>query len=73
MAPATTIKTDPTRLRALRKRWGLSQYEVARRSGLSRSFISDLEAGRRQPRLLAARSLAETLGVEVSDLCDPAT
>jgi len=73
MTPSSTIQTSPDILKALRKRYGLSQYEVARRSGLSRSFISDLEAGRRQPRPLAARSLAETLGVEVQDLCDPAT
>jgi len=73
MATASTIPTDPDTLRTLRKRYGLSQYEVARRSGLSRSFISDMEAGRRQPRLLAARALAETLGVEIEDLCDQAT
>ena len=46
----------------------VSQYTLARRTSLSRSFISDIENGRRQPRMLAARAIAEALGVTVDDL-----
>ena len=67
---ADTIPVNPEKLKQLRKAIGdPSQQEVARRSGLSRSFISDMESGRRQPRLLAARSLSQVYGVMVEDLC----
>lgn len=64
-----TIQIDPEKFLRARKFLGLSQYELARRSGLSRSFISDIEHSRRQPRALAARALADALGVVVEDLC----
>jgi len=64
-----TIPIDPEKFLRARNALFLSQYELARRSGLSRSFVSDIEKERRQPRALAARALAEALGVTVEDLC----
>jgi transcriptional regulator with XRE-family HTH domain len=64
-----TIPIDPEKFVAARKRLGpISQYELARRSGLSRSFVSDIEKSRRLPRALAAQALADALGVTVEDL-----
>lgn len=66
----STIPVDPQKFKRLRKERDpeLSQYDLAKKAGLSRSFISDIENGRRQPRALAARSIAEVLGVSVEDL-----
>lgn len=41
----------PEELRALRKRAGLTQAELARRAGVSQSLIARLEAGTVNPRL----------------------
>lgn len=64
-----TIPIDPEKFLKAREFLGLSQYELARRSGLSRSFVSDIEHSRRRPRALAARALADVLGVMTEDLC----
>ena len=67
---ADTIPINPVRLKKFRGApLNMTQEMLAKRSGLSRSFISDLESGRRQPRLLAARSISQALGVTVEDLC----
>lgn len=63
-----TIPIDPEKFVQARDLLNVSQYELARRSGLSRSFVSDIEKSRRLPRALAARALADALGVTVEDL-----
>ena len=66
----STIPIDPEKFHYMRKVYvDISQYTLAERAGLSRSFVADIEKGRRQPRELAARALAEALGVTVDDLC----
>lgn len=52
------------RRRALR----LSQAELAARCGVSRQFINLLEAGRTQPNVQLAMTLARTLGATVEEL-----
>lgn len=56
------------RLRLLRDRQGWSQSELARRSGVSQTYISELEAGKKQPTVPIVRRLAAALGVTVGDL-----
>jgi molybdate-binding protein/DNA-binding XRE family transcriptional regulator len=56
------------RVRAYRQRLGLSQDELARRSGLSRAGISAVETNRLVPSTVAALALAATLGCRVEDL-----
>ena len=63
-----TIPINAEKFVQARNRLGVSQYELARRSGLSRSFVSDIEKSRRLPRALAARALADALGVTLEDL-----
>lgn len=69
---STTLPVDGKKVRQYRVNpqfgGGISQYTLADRASLSRSYIADIEAGRRQPRFLAARSIAEVLGVTVDDL-----
>lgn len=51
-------------LRDARKRLGLTQEEVAERSGVHATEVSRIEAGKRDPRISTLRRLARA--VEVS-------
>jgi len=63
----TTVAEDVGRaLRALRHAAGLSLSELARRSGLGKATLSELEAGRRNPTLDTLYALTTTLGVPLS-------
>lgn len=56
------------RVRHRRRAAGLSQAELADRSGVSRQAVGALEAGRHLPRVDAALALAAALGTTVEDL-----
>lgn len=57
-------------INVLRLRWdrGLTQLELSLQSGFTRAYLSGLEAGKRNPRLLSLDRLATALGVTVEDL-----
>jgi transcriptional regulator with XRE-family HTH domain len=60
------------RLKRLREVVGWSQNELARRSGVPRPTISDLEAGKQRGLTVAnARKLARALGVSLDLLIGP--
>ena len=50
-------------LRRVRTAAGLTQTALAKRSGMDRSYVSDLEAGQRNPTALTLKRLAKVLGV----------
>ena len=50
-------------LRRVRTAAGLTQTALAKRSGIHRSYVSDLEAGQRNPTALTLQRLAKVLGV----------
>lgn len=52
----------------LRREKGLTQEEVAERSGFSQQYISGLERGRRNPTIVTVYELAQSLGVSHIDL-----
>ena len=52
-----------------RKKAGLSQLRLGLLSGTTQSYICDLEAGRRNPSYLILIRIANSLGCEVSYLC----
>jgi transcriptional regulator with XRE-family HTH domain len=64
----TKVPVDGTKLRAFRKQLSISQYELAKRTGISRSYIADIEQGVKEPRQLAAQALAQGLNVTLGDL-----
>jgi DNA-binding XRE family transcriptional regulator len=67
-AGAVVVDAEPTfaeRLRVLRLRVGISQYELAKRSGVSGQAISRIEKGEREPGWSTVRKLARALGVPV--------
>ena len=53
---------------SLRKRRGMTQAELSQRVGLQRTYISELERGKRNVSLKNAERLADALGVSVSSL-----
>jgi transcriptional regulator with XRE-family HTH domain len=55
------------RLRELRNAAGLSQKELAERSGVKQNSISQLEAGDRNPIWETVIALADALGVSCDD------
>lgn len=55
----------------LRKAKGLTQEQVAERSGLSQQYLSGLESGRRNPTLITLFEVATALGVSHVDLVKP--
>ena len=69
-SPKNNKKFDfPGRLRRLRKDAGLSQREVAERTGISEHMISAYEAGRNDPTLIMLYSLADYFGITLDELC----
>jgi XRE family transcriptional regulator, aerobic/anaerobic benzoate catabolism transcriptional regulator len=58
------------RLRERRSASGLSLTDLARRSGLSRRYVTEAEAGRANVSLIKLADLARALGVPLRELCD---
>lgn len=66
-------ETDPmklfgSRLAKLRKERGWSQEQLALESGIARSYLGGIERGQRNLALLNICKLADTLGIEPSEL-----
>jgi len=58
------------RLRLLRRRRRLTQFELAEQAGLAQAYLSQLESGRRQASLETLERLAEALEVPLGTLLD---
>ena len=60
-------------IKALRKWKGMTQMDLAHRTGLAQGYLSDLESGRRAGSAETLRLIAEKLGIDPSWLVpDPA-
>ena len=71
-APDVTAEVDVgERLRAIRALRRCTLRTVAERSGLSESFLSQVERGRSNASIASLRRIADALGVSVSDLFEP--
>jgi len=55
-------------VRAARTASGLTQEELADRSGLDRSYIGGVERGERNPTLTVIEKIAEGLGITLAEL-----
>jgi transcriptional regulator with XRE-family HTH domain len=60
-----------TRVKTLREKAGLSQLELAIKTGLSLSLIAQIEQGKKaDPRMSTLQALAEALGVDCNALTE---
>jgi transcriptional regulator with XRE-family HTH domain len=66
--PADIRARFGVRLRSLRKRRGLTQVELADYLGLRRTYVSDLERGKRNVSLVTLQIIARGFGLSVSKL-----
>ncbi len=60
------------RLHAAREAAGLTQYALAKRSGVSKQALSKLEMGEREPGWETVQRIAAALGLDCSTFNDPA-
>lgn len=56
------------RIRSLRRKNGWTQVELAERVGIDRSFLADVERGKRNISILNLALIAEGLGVTLSKM-----
>jgi transcriptional regulator with XRE-family HTH domain len=63
-----TARQFAKRLRALREAAGKSQGDLADEAGLSRTYLNQLEAGKRDPSLSTLTRLARALRVKLEAL-----
>jgi transcriptional regulator with XRE-family HTH domain len=71
-APDVTAEVDVgERLQALRRYRRATLREIAQRSGLSESFLSQVERGRSSASIASLQRIAEALGVSMADLFEP--
>jgi transcriptional regulator with XRE-family HTH domain len=57
-----------TNVRRLREAQGWSQEEYADRAGIHRTYVSDIERGRRNPTVTVVEKLAKPLAVPAGEL-----
>ena len=57
-------------VRRLREAKGWSQEDYADRAGIHRTYVSDIERGRRNPTIAVVEKLAAPLGVTPGQLID---
>lgn len=55
-------------VRELREAMGLTQAELAKRTGVSRQAINAIETGKYDPSIWLAYSLAKTFGLTIEDV-----
>jgi transcriptional regulator with XRE-family HTH domain len=60
------------RLTAMRERAGMSQYRLAKLTGLSKQTVSRLELGQSDPSWSTTQLIALALGLDTSAFVDPA-
>jgi transcriptional regulator with XRE-family HTH domain len=57
-------------VRRLREAKGWSQEDYADRAGIHRTYVSDIERGRRNPTVTVVEKLAKPLEIEAERLLD---
>jgi transcriptional regulator with XRE-family HTH domain len=68
----TARKVFARNVRKLRRLQEVSQEALALESGLSRTYVSEIERGERNVSIDNMGALADALGVPLKDLVDPA-
>jgi len=76
MVEHSCVPVDPRvalgrRVKELRGLQGITQEELADRSGLFRTYMSRIESGRANPTLTMLHQIAAAFGVDVGELLVP--
>ena len=71
MATTTDLQRFAFNLRRLRKKAGMTQAELAAKLDWSGPFLSNMECGKRIPRLHTVAKVAAALGVDIHALFLP--
>lgn len=58
------------KIKEARKKAGLTQVELAKAAGISRSYLADAEGGRYNPSVKTLVSIASVCGVDLNFLVD---
>jgi transcriptional regulator with XRE-family HTH domain len=58
-------------VRRLRLQRGLTQEQLAERSGFTQQYVSGLESGHRNPTVVTLYEIAQALGGTPTELLDP--
>jgi transcriptional regulator with XRE-family HTH domain len=66
---ALILQTFGAKVRARRQAKGLSQMDLATAAGLHRTYIADVECGRRNSSMGSIAKIAKALEISISDLC----
>ena len=59
-----------TNIRRLREEQGWSQEDYADRAGIHRTYVADIERGRRNPTVTVVEKLAKPFGIGAGRLLD---
>ena len=68
MAKTKTVPINGRRLKRVRESRNMSQGDLSRISNVSRSYITEIEQGKKSPSIHVATILAYTLEVGLEDL-----
>jgi transcriptional regulator with XRE-family HTH domain len=66
----TTHKRFVMRLKKLRTDRGMTQEALAKKAGISRTYLARLELGQQDPTLTTLKNLAKALKVTVGELVE---
>ncbi|MDI3547345.1 MAG: HTH-type transcriptional regulator, repressor for puuD [Halanaerobiales bacterium] len=55
------------RLKKLRNKRGFSQYQLSNRAGVSQSFLSSIEAGKKSPTVNTLEKICRGLGISLAE------
>ncbi len=64
----TSAKKLGNNIKRVRLEKGMSQGDICRKLGVDRSYISNVESGKKNPTLSTITKLAKALGVSISEL-----
>lgn len=67
----TDLKELGKVIRVKRESKGLTQVELANKSGLDRNYIGMVERGERNPSYLSLQKIAQGLGLPVDEMIKP--
>lgn len=71
MAKEGTPTVNGTTIREMRKLLGIHGQDLARRAGISATYLSEIEKGHKQPSNPVLHKIAGALGVDVASLFCP--